>query len=540
MKDKAMILLMLSMMFASCEKIDKSGWIIPEPEDVVTDAQSVVPEGMHNLSAGKFYLFDQPTYKGLKDVFPLEPWSSGIRLTDEDASGDGVGCVAWESQTVEVVLDLGRLREIESVKVHAVENPSLSMLYPEKVDIQYKKKESDSWTRINGQISFNDAAAPQEGQVAAGAWGTLEFARTSTRYVKFTLSADSASSLMGIDEIMAIGHYVADLKYVPQNGCYHGAFNNNTSFADNTDPSIVVNHRICPIDTYEAQVGKQLSMMLWYQSVCDANDKPTRMFSEMQGVRETYSGLNFDGKYRFFLYGWLPDDFTSKQLAEGILDEYYKTYFKDIADHPEYKEFGPIWFRPANEMNSNWLAYGGDPKNYVRYWRRMYNIAEQYGVVDYNVFVWSPNDVTYNSNTHVMPDAVMKDYWPGEIYVDWVGVSCYPTTLGGYLWPEDLLEEVTAIGKKYGKPMMVSEGAYGKQVQDGKKAQWVTEFFAALKKYEYKAVIWENHSTDANGDRRIHKFPAALKAYQDIIQDEYWLDRIPQEVYDEIERRKAQ
>lgn len=73
---------MLSMMFASCEKIDKSGWIIPEPEDVVTDAQSVVPEGMHNLSAGKFYLFDQPTYKGLKDVFPLEPWSSGIRLTD--------------------------------------------------------------------------------------------------------------------------------------------------------------------------------------------------------------------------------------------------------------------------------------------------------------------------------------------------------------------------------------------------------------------------------------------------------------------------
>ena len=55
---------------------------------------------------------------------------------------------------------------------------------------------------------------------------------------------------------------------------------------------------------------------------------------------------------------------------------------------------GPIWFRPANEMNGSWTPYYGDPTNYVKAWRRMYNIAEQLGVTAYNVFVWSPNSVS--------------------------------------------------------------------------------------------------------------------------------------------------
>lgn len=533
MRKMAIIQLFLALAFLSCEKIDKSGWIIPEAEDVLTDAETVVPSGLLNLSAGKFYLFDTEPVSGHKDVFPVDPWSSGIRLTDEDANGDVKTCIAWDSQKVDVVVDLGRSREIETVKVHAVHNSKQSIQYPSKVEVYIRKTDIEAWTKADGNILFDVPA-----EDAVGMWGEMSFKKSLARYVKCVLYASKGDHLMGIDELVVIGGFENDPKYVPSDGCYHGVFNNNTSFADNTDPSIVVNHRLCPIDTYEAQVGKQVSMMLWYQSVCDADNRPTRMFPEMQGVRESYSGLNFDGKYRFFMYGWLPDDYTSKQLAEGTLDEYYKTYFKDIADHPEYKDFGPIWFRPANEMNSNWLPYGGDPKNYVRYWRRMYNIAEQYGVTDFNVFVWSPNDVTYNSTTHVMPDAVMRDYWPGENYVDWIGVSCYPTTIAGYLWPEDLLEEVSTIGKKYNKPMMVSEGAFGKQVKDTQKAEWVRAYFESLKALGYKASIWENHSTDANGDRRIHKFPAALDAYKEVIKDSYWLDRIPQEVYDEIERRK--
>ena len=528
------ILLSLITTFASCDKIDKSGWIIPEEEEVLTDAEAVVPSGLYNLSAGKFYLLNSEPISSQKDAFPIEPWSSGTLLTDEDATGSSKGCVAWRAQEAEVVVDLGSLREIEALKIHGVENANLSIQCPAKVEVYIRKNDTESWTKLNGSLSFNaQTENPDE-----GIWGEMNFTKSKARYVKCVLFSADDQQNMGVDEIVVIGGFQTDPKYVPSEGCYHGAFNNNTSFADNTDPSIVVNYKSCPIDTYEAQVGKQLSIMLWYQGVCDSNNKPTRMFSEMQGVRESYTGVNFDGKYRFFIYGWLPDQYTSKQLAEGVLDEYYKAYFKEIADHPEYMDLGPVWFRPANEMNSNWLQYGGDPKNYVKYWRRMYNIAEQYGLTDFNVFVWSPNDVTFNSTNHVMPEAVMHDYWPGEIYVDWVGVSCYPTSLAGLVWPEDLIEEVYTLGKRYGKPMMVSEGAYGKQVQDSKKAEWVRAYFEALKKYGFKATIWENHETDANGDRRIHTHPTALETYKEIIKDSYWLDRIPEEVYNEIERRK--
>lgn len=86
---------------------------------------------------------------------------------------------------------------------------------------------------------------------------------------------------------------------------------------------------------------------------------------------------------------------------------------------------GPIWFRPANERMEAGLRITEIPPNYVKAWRRMYNIAEQLGVTAYNVFVWSPNSVS-------MPGTeanAMKNYYPGDMYVDWLGVSCYPPRL---------------------------------------------------------------------------------------------------------------
>ena len=42
-----------------------------------------------------------------------------------------------------------------------------------------------------------------------------------------------------------------------------------------------------------------------------------------------------------------------------------------------------------------------------------------------------------------------------------------------------------------------------------------------------------------NGDRRIQKHAGALEIYREKVQDPYWLDKIPDEVYEEIERRKS-
>ena len=121
----------------------------------------------------------------------------------------------------------------------------------------------------------------------------------------------------------------------------------------------------------------------------------------------------------------------SHQMANGELDDFHKSYFAEVAAQ-KVRDMGPIWFRPANEMNGSWTPYYGDPTNYVKAWRRMYNIAEQLGVTAYNVFVWSPNSVS-------MPGTeanAMKNYYPGDMYVDWLGVSCYPPSLSA-TYPED-------------------------------------------------------------------------------------------------------
>ena len=525
-------ILVCTLMLCSCDKVDRSGWVIPGKEDPSgPDTGLVVPDGLTDFAAGKFYLFDTDAVSGYSDVEPLSPWTSGTRLTD-DAVGTGYGSrtsVGWMGDKVEIVVDLGSVRNVENIFVHSFNDAAASVLFPGKIEVQYAEDKESAWDQAEGAIAFDGSKS--------AAWGELVLPKVDCRYVKLVLTSADAAKVMMVDEVKVFGKFEPDLKYVPESGCYHGAFNNGTSFADNTDPDIVINNKSCPIDTYESLVGKQLSMMLWYQSFTNASGQ-LRYFDEMQQARARHSGFAYDGRYRFFLYGWLPDDYTAAQLAGGRLDGYLDRYFREISESSEVADMGPVWFRPANEMNSNWLTYTGDPVNYVKFWRRMYNIAEQYGLTGYNVFVWSPNDVTFNATNHVMPDAVMSDFYPGDIYVDWVGVSCYPTSRAGYLWPKDLLKEVSTLAKEHGKPLMISEGGYGQQIPDAYNPELVTDFFDEIKKLGIKAFIWENHKTDGNGDRRIHIFPDALDAYREAVKDSYFLDMIPDYVYREIETRK--
>ena len=86
------------------------------------------------------------------------------------------------------------------------------------------------------------------------------------------------------------------------------------------------------------------------------------------------------------------------------------------------------------------------------------------------------------------------------------------------------------------KPIMTSEGGYSCTCDH---QRWVREWFK-LKDEEprVKAVVWEIHENEENGDRRLQSVPLALELYKELVQDPYWLDLIPDAVYSEIETRK--
>lgn len=116
----------------------------------------------------------------------------------------------------------------------------------------------------------------------------------------------------------------------------------------------------------------------------------------------------------------------------------------------------PIFLRYASEMNGNWVVWHGDPQKYIQNFRMVHDIMEQEAP---NVaMVWSPGEVPMYS---------IPPYYPGDAYVDWVGVSLYsePYENGdpkqGNMQATSPVERLDYLYRTYAdrKPLMISETA---------------------------------------------------------------------------------
>ena len=107
----------------------------------------------------------------------------------------------------------------------------------------------------------------------------------------------------------------------------------------------------------------------------------------------------------------------------------------------EYNDAGrPVFVRFGPEMNGNWFAYSQQPSAFQSVWKQVYNAINQ--VTNNTALIWSPNmGYTPVSAVQGSPDFVLLDtnhdgvldqnddfylpYYPGDEYVDWVGLSIY-------------------------------------------------------------------------------------------------------------------
>lgn len=114
----------------------------------------------------------------------------------------------------------------------------------------------------------------------------------------------------------------------------------------------------------------------------------------------------------------------------------------------------PIFLRFAGEMNGAWVKWHGNPAQYIAKFRMLHDVfaAEAPNVA----MVWSPGDVPAND---------IEPYYPGDAYVDWVGVSLYiePYENGDTSLPSMIatsnVERLTRLYNTYAdrKPLMLSE-----------------------------------------------------------------------------------
>lgn len=208
------------------------------------------------------------------------------------------------------------------------------------------------------------------------------------------------------------------------------------------------------------------------------------------------------------------------QLYRTGDDERIRQFARDA------RAFGkPFLFRLNNEMNSDWVSYGGvvnllDPDIYVENWRTVYRIFQEEGVNN-AIWIWNPHDRDYPPNSWNGQVA----YYPGNEYVHMFGITGYNNgtyyqDVTGESWREfaEIYDRIDAeFSGLFGSfPWIITE--FSSSSIGGDKAKWIDGMFENIGKYKnIKAAVWFSYADYDPKDNKTVSRP-------------YWLDETEETV----------
>jgi mannan endo-1,4-beta-mannosidase len=176
--------------------------------------------------------------------------------------------------------------------------------------------------------------------------------------------------------------------------------------------------------------------------------------------------------------------YSLSTIISGRYDRYIRSWAEGV------KSLGyPIALRFAHEMNGNWypwavFANGNEPRQYVQAWRHVHDIFTQVGATNV-IWVWSPN-IIWNTFTD------LGRLYPGNSYVDWIGLSGYYGTPGMQdykSFDQTFDQTITDLRTFTSKPLIITET--GATNVSGEMAPWITQMFQELPaRTDIIGVIW--------------------------------------------------
>jgi hypothetical protein len=280
----------------------------------------------------------------------------------------------------------------------------------------------------------------------------------------------------------------------PATGAYLGAY---------VDPSAGT------IGSFELMVGRAMKLHTYHRG----------WTATFPGADEADDALHG----RIPLETWEPkyDDASQpppslSAIAAGAYDDMVRADARALRDYAK-----PVFLRFAQEMNASWNPWNGDPAAYVAAWRHVRTIFSQEGATNV-AWVWSPNsdDRPATAENH------WTNYYPGDAYVDWVGVDGYNwgTTQSGSVWSSfaTIFGGAVSVYGDYGskKPLLVAEVASCEA--GGDKAAWIDDARSQMQTSftAFRALAWFEAVKDC--DWRVDSSSAALGAFQTLAQDPYF------------------
>ena len=231
--------------------------------------------------------------------------------------------------------------------------------------------------------------------------------------------------------------------------------------------------------------------------------------------------------------------FTMDAFLSGRFDEQLKTWAEEALkiDTPYILEFGP-------EVNGNWFAWNGywngrgemsfgdpnqpdGPEKFKLVYQKIVTLFREAGLTNVTWVwhvdsAWSPH--AWWNEAHY--------YYPGDDYVDWVGLSVFGAQLPNHEWLDfykkikNFWSQIESITQR--KPVIISEFAVIEDHQiPGRKADWLERALHLVEsqRYPIKAITYWNSSgwlADGSADFRLTSSEEALEAFKNKIQDSFW------------------
>lgn len=275
------------------------------------------------------------------------------------------------------------------------------------------------------------------------------------------------------------------------------------------------------ITGFEGMVEKHISSVLWYEG-WNPGYYPYFPTSFLEENVRYHDGYNTGTTLHITLEPWVNLD----DINSGIYDSYLQGYAsnaKQWGDEIRLR-FGHEMIHDDDPSTSGWYPWQDKPDEYKAAFQRIYNIFRQDVGADNVKFVWSPNH-------HLADTAILEKYYPGQQYVDWIGID-------GYNWGYATAEEPWGYWASfddifYGiyqntiqnpdifgdKPIMLGEFASSEGTL---KDEWILEAFQKIKEEypEIEAFYWFN--VDKERDWRVDSSPEALSAFVQAISDAYF------------------
>lgn len=280
----------------------------------------------------------------------------------------------------------------------------------------------------------------------------------------------------------------------PPRGCFTGAF-------------------ICEgapskedINRFQAKAGKAPKIVMWFHAFVLGFDFPAQACS-VANEANAYPFIRLEP------WSWQGKDdnsFSLRDIIKGRFDDRLIQFAQGA------KMWGlPLFLTFGHEMNGNWYPWSQNLAEYKAAYKRVFNLFKNAGATNIT-WVWNPN---------VEPLDKAMDYYPGDEYVDWIGIDGFnwgnTQNFSSWLSFDQIFGSAYSLFQSHSnKPLMISEFASAEK--GGKKAAWIKDTYNSFKRMErLKAAVWFDLKKEA--DWRIDSTAASRSAFAAAISDNYFI-----------------